>query len=152
MCHLKLMTQKEFELYLNQAIAEYADDLVKSGEVSLENSMEKSKQSFLSLLPNGVSSKQQYLFNIMSDDNLMLGMIWYGIRSEHEGFIYDFEILFEFRGQGFGKKALLLVEEHAKSIGIHKLGLRVFGHNNRAYQLYKKMGYTVYSMNMSKEF
>lgn len=44
-----------------------------------------------------------------------------------------------------------LLEEHVKSMGINKITLHVFGHNQPAIALYEKMGYKTFSMHMAKE-
>jgi ribosomal protein S18 acetylase RimI-like enzyme len=78
-------------------------------------------------------------------------MIWYGLRSNQEAFIYDFEIDQNYPSQSYINKTLFLLQDHARSLGIQKLSLHVFGHNGNAYALYLKMGYHAYSIHMSKE-
>ncbi len=78
-------------------------------------------------------------------------MIWLGLVDNNLGFIYDFTILKSFRGQGLGEKAILLIEKKAKKTGVKKLKLQLFGHNLAAIGLYKKLGYQINNLNMSKE-
>jgi len=151
MCYLELMKDSEFASYLAKAISSYASELIKSGEVSEKAADLEAKNAFYGLLPEGTKTSNQFLFNIVHENQQIVGMIWYGLRPNQKGFIYDFEVDEMYRGKGYGKQALLLIENHAKSLGIHKLGLHVFGHNESAYALYKKMGYNAYSIHMSKE-
>jgi ribosomal protein S18 acetylase RimI-like enzyme len=81
-------------------------------------------------------------------------MIW--LRAELDrpiksGFIFDVEVKEEFRGRGYGKQAMLLIEEEARKLGIKRMGLHVFGYNQVARNLYESIGYTVSSLNMLKD-
>lgn len=151
MCHLREMNAVEFDHYTKTAIQNYADELVKSGIYPKENSLAQAQKVYSQLLPDGLNTKDQYLFHVINETDAIIGMIWFGKKPNAQGFIYDFMIDEHFRNQGFGTKTLELIEEKAKLMGINKLNLHVFGHNFNAISLYKKMGYTIYSMNMSKE-
>lgn len=58
-----------------------------------------------------------------------------------DGFIDDIYLLPELRGQGLGRKAVTLAIKAAKDVGIRALLLEVEAHNERAYALYRKMGF-----------
>lgn len=151
MCYLRPMNAYEFEHYIKEAVIEYASELTKSGSCPEVDSLAMSQKTFTTLLPKGIESKGQFLFHIINETDAVIGMIWFGLRPNNEGFIYDFSVHEAFREQGFGKKAMELIEIEAKKHHVKKLGLRVFGHNIAAISLYKKLGYEIYSMNMSKE-
>ncbi len=151
MCNLRPMNAYEFEHYVKDAVKEYASELTKSGSCQEKDSLSISQKTFTSLLPDGIESKDQFLYHIINETDAVIGMIWFGLRPNNEGFICDFSIHENFRGQGFGKKAMELVELEAKKLKIKSLKLHVFGHNIAAISLYKKLGYEIYSMNMSKE-
>lgn len=151
MCNLRPMNAYEFEHYVKDAVKEYASELAKSGSCQEKDSLSISQKTFTSLLPDGIESKDQFLYHIINETDAVIGMIWFGLRPNNEGFICDFSIHENFRGQGFGKKAMELVELEAKKLKIKSLKLHVFGHNIAAISLYKKLGYEIYSMNMSKE-
>ncbi|MCF7930585.1 MAG: GNAT family N-acetyltransferase [Acholeplasmataceae bacterium] len=151
MCYLRPMNAYEFDHYIDEAVKNYARELTKSGSCLEKDSLAVSQKAFSNLLPDGLETKGQFLFHILNETDAVIGMIWYGHRPNNEGFICDFSIDENFRGQGFGKKAIELIENEAKKHGIKKLSLHVFGHNFVAISLYKKLGYEIYSMNMSKE-
>ncbi len=44
-------------------------------------------------------------------------------------------------GQGFGRKAMELLEDQCREMGYEKIELGVFRFNERAYKMYKKLGY-----------
>lgn len=151
MCYLRVMNSYEFENYLKEAIVNYANNLMKSQGSVQKDCYKEAKQTIMTLLPNGVESKDQYLYHIINNTDALVGKIWLGLTNDKLGFIYDFSILEPFRGQGHGAKAMALIELKAKELGIKKLRLRVFGHNLAAISLYKKLGYQIDYMNMSKE-
>lgn len=151
MCHLRLMNSYEFDRYFKKALVDYAKDIAKSGDSSEEDARREAKKTFTSLLPDGIESKGQYLYHIINDTEAVVGIIWLGLATNDLGFIYDFSIYETFREQGFGAQTIKLIENKAKEFGLKKISLRVFGHNIIAMGLYKKMGYQIDSMNMSKE-
>jgi ribosomal protein S18 acetylase RimI-like enzyme len=58
-----------------------------------------------------------------------------------DGFIDDIYLLPHLRGQGLGRQAVALAIQAAKEVGIRALLLEVEAHNERAYALYRKMGF-----------
>ncbi|HYP64099.1 MAG TPA: GNAT family N-acetyltransferase [Acidocella sp.] len=58
-----------------------------------------------------------------------------------DGFIDDIYLLPEYRGRGLGRRAVALAIEAAREVGIRALLLEVESHNDRAYSLYRKMGF-----------
>ena len=147
------MTQPEFEAFLERLIPDYAADNVRAGYWSEEEALEKSRKQTISLLPDGLQTKDHYLYTLYEGDNAV-GMIW--LRAELDrpiksGFIFDVEIKEEFRGKGYGKQAMLLIEEKARELGVKRMGLHVFGYNDVAKNLYERIGYKVSSTNMLKD-
>ena len=57
----------------------------------------------------------------------------------------------KFRGKGYGKQAMLLIEEQASELGLKSLGLHVFAVNTVARNLYESVGYEASSLNMTKK-
>src|SRR5262249_27433849 len=47
----------------------------------------------------------------------------------------------EWRGRGIGSALLAAAEELARDLGLHKLSLEVFAHNDAAIALYRKCGF-----------
>ena len=54
------------------------------------------------------------------------------------------------RGQGFGEEIMRACEDAARAMGLSKIGLHVFGYNEPAIQLYKKLGYVTTDLEMEK--
>jgi RimJ/RimL family protein N-acetyltransferase len=65
---------------------------------------------------------------------------------------FEFDLCIEegFRGSGYGKRIMLLIEEKAREFGIQKIGLDVFSYNDVVRRLYEGIGYEVSSLNMIK--
>lgn len=153
MVRLVHMTESEFEIYLEKAVAEYAADKAGAGDWSEEEALERSRESYHGLLPQGVKTENNSLFRIqLEESGEKVGMIW----MKHEvprphGFIYDIVLDETQRGKGYGKQAMLALEEFAKGLGMETLALHVFAHNTAAMKLYKGLGYEVTSQNMTKK-
>jgi RimJ/RimL family protein N-acetyltransferase len=153
MIRLIPMTEREFEAYLEKTIPEYAADKAGAGDWSEDEALERSRQSYHELLPQGLKTENNYLFQIQLEENReKIGMIW----MKHEtprphGFILDISLNKEQRGKGFGKQAMLALEDFAKGLGIETLALHVFAYNAAAMKLYKGLGYEVTSQNMTKK-
>lgn len=155
MIKLVHMNETDFDAFQEHAIVDYAQDKVKAGNWTAEDSLERSRQAFQKLLPEGVSSPGQHLFSIVEDETgEKVGMIWFAATSWDGipfAFIYDFVIYPQFRRRGYGRQALQAVEAEVKAVGYHRIGLHVFGHNQAAFDLYEKSGYQVTNINMAKE-
>lgn len=153
MSKLVPMTQPEFDVFLERLIPEYAADNVRAGYWSEDEALEKSRRQTESLLSQGLQTKDHYLYTLY-DNEIAVGLVW--LRAELDrpvkvGFIFDVEIKEEFRGKGYGRQVMLLVEEKARELGIQRMGLHVFAHNEVAKNLYERIGYKVSSMNMHKD-
>ena len=146
------MTQPEFDSFLERLIPDYAADNVRAGYWGEDEALEKSRKQTMSLLSDGLQTKNHYLYTLYDDDEAV-GVIW--LRAELDrpiktGFIFDVVVEEKFRGKGYGRQIMLLVEEKARELGIKSIGLHVFAYNNVAKNLYESIGYEVSSLNMLK--
>jgi ribosomal protein S18 acetylase RimI-like enzyme len=66
-------------------------------------------------------------------------------------YIYNIEIDEPQRGHGYGRTAMLLAEAEARSRGIDRVELNVFGGNDVARNLYRSLGYVETSIQMGKD-
>lgn len=146
---LQSINQDEFNLYLEQTIEKYGNEIAKTG-VSQEQALEQSKQQIAALLPDGMQTTGSFFYNAY-DNNIKVGFIWYGIRSETTAFIYDFFIFDKYHRQGYGTKVMLACEQDIKSKGLTTIELHVFGHNVAARKLYEKLNYYPTSIRMKKD-
>jgi ribosomal protein S18 acetylase RimI-like enzyme len=148
------LSEKDFNEYLENAVVLYAEDKVRAGNFSPEKALELSRKGYDELLSDGVNTKDHLLFSIFdSSKNEKIGIIWIKLNSKNDirdVWLYDFLIFEKYRRQGFGKKSIELLEEKTKELGFYKISLHVFGHNEAAIALYKKMGFEITNINMSK--
>lgn len=155
MVRLIPMTDAEFQVYLAQAVDNYAQEHVRAGNWLPDEAHEKSEQEFKQLLPAGPASKDQYLFSIEeTQSGKIIGMLWFAVtvKGEHRtAFIYDFMIDEAHRGQGYGRQALTALDERAAVMGLETISLHAFAHNPTAIALYKKMGYEITDVHMAKK-
>jgi len=156
MITLMPMEQSEFDTFLEENIVRYADENVKSGRWQQHEALEKSRASFQKFLPDGLQSRDQYIFNIFDNEqDLKIGLLWVEVKMDephHPAFIFDFILEEQFRGKGLGKKSLAALDEKLQQMGAESVGLHVFGYNTTAFELYKKMGYEVTNINMRKVY
>ena len=146
------MTSFEFDLYFEHLIQDYAADNVRAGYWSEDEAPEKSRKQTELLLTQGLQTKDHYLYTLFDGENAV-GVIWLRVELERpikSGFIFDVEIKEKFRGKGYGKQIMSLIEEKARELGVQKMGLHVFGYNTVAKNLYETVGYKVSSFNMIK--
>ncbi|WP_144512395.1 GNAT family N-acetyltransferase [Bacillus sp. FJAT-22090] len=150
MVKLVLMNSEEYQKYIISAIKLYANEKVLSGNWNQEESIRKAEEEYTRLLPKGEKTESNYLYNIINDDKA-IGVLWLARKSEKEGFIYDINILEQYQGFGYAKEAMKQIEIVGKDLGMHKIGLHVFGHNKVARGLYDKLGYQTTNVLMEKE-
>lgn len=149
------MTESEFQVYLKRSIENYAQEHVKAGNWDSTDALQKAEKEFLQLLPDGVASQNQHLLSIEdSNTGVKVGLIWFAEKhqaSRSSAFIYDFLIYDEHRRKGYGGQTLNALEEKIKELGIETISLHVFGHNQAAIDLYRKAGYEITDLQMTKK-
>jgi RimJ/RimL family protein N-acetyltransferase len=149
MVKLEPIQQEDFELFLEREIREYAADHVRNGNWSPDGALERSKTEFEHYLPDGIHSKDQYLYSIIIEANDKIGILWVQVKDQ-KAFIFDFVIDEAFRGKGYGKQALTAMDEKLRSMNVESVELHVFGDNITAQELYKKAGFKITGIHMKK--
>lgn len=155
MVQLIPMKETDYEQFLDWAVLDYAQEQVKARTWKPEDARRLAEETFESLLPEGLSSPNQYLHVIVDETgDRHVGFLWYGLRDgEGEPFaaLYEFVIFEAYRRQGYGSESLRALEKRVKESGVNKIVLHVFGHNEAARALYKKLGYVERNVTMAKE-
>lgn len=145
------MNEAEYVIWRAKSETNYRDEIVKNGS-TLAEAQKKADEDFARLLPEGLKSKDQYLFSIKADSD-WVGTLWLGVRGapdNRKSYIYDIVLNEETRGKGIGKKAMILLEDEVRKLGLRHIGLHVFGHNKVARSLYESLGYEITNLNMEK--
>ena len=153
MSEVKLLpiTEEEFVVWRLESENQYRDEIFRNG-ATLEEAKKKASDDFEKYLPLGRQTSDQFIFSVTAG-GILVGTLWFGIRGAEDNrkaFIYDIALLENARGKGFGKQAMLLLEDEVKKIGLRHIGLHVFGHNTIARNLYTSLGYDITNLNMEK--
>ncbi|MFP4975428.1 GNAT family N-acetyltransferase [Paenibacillus sp. CN-4] len=155
MIKLMKMDESTFQFFINQSTRDFAEEKVKSGSWDAEQALKASKEAMAGFLPRGLHTDGAFLYSaVETETDTHVGYIWFNVtegRSGREAFIYDLYIYEPFQGKGYGTQVMQALDEEARQMEIRRIGLHVFGQNNRAFELYKKMGYAVTDITMSKE-
>lgn len=154
MIRLDPMTQAEFEHYAAYAIEDYAQAHFRNGDCDLEEARGRSRRGYAELLPEGLATKDQFLFSVREDAQAEpVGVLWLALQ-QRDGkplvYIYDIEIVAGRRGQGLGTQLLRLVDEHCRGMGVSRISLNVMGWNHGARALYERNGFGVTGIGMTK--
>jgi len=146
------MTATEYEVFLERTIPEYAEDKIRAGVWAESEALEQSRREFSADLPQGLQTKNQYLYTLYNGTQAV-GLIWLRANMDRpmkSGFVLELYVDEKQRGKGYGRQAMLLIEQRARELGLKSIGLHVFGPNEIARHLYESIGYEVTSVNMSK--
>jgi ribosomal protein S18 acetylase RimI-like enzyme len=147
------MTEDEYLHWSTRSRAKYAAEKMKANHLSKEQAEKIASQDFERNLPDGLHSKDSFLFSLREENQSAIGYVWLLVRgpeNDRRAFIGDVVIEEQYRGKGYGKKIMLLLEDEAKKRGLNRMGLHVFGSNETAILLYKKLGYITTDLVMEK--
>lgn len=147
------MTEEEFSGFIEVSLENYVRALARNFKRPIDEVRDESGEQVKGLLKDGLNTKGHFLFDAVdkeSDDTV--GNIWVSVDEEKErAFLYDILVHERFRGRGYGRKSLELLEETLRGMGVSSIGLHVFADNRVAISPYEKLGYETASFNMHKE-
>jgi ribosomal protein S18 acetylase RimI-like enzyme len=153
---LRPLRDDELADFFARGRVSYARDMVDQAGIPEEAARAKAEHDWATLLPDGLQSPGHHLF-VLEDSATAerVGDLWFAERDSDFGdkaaFIYSIEIFEDFRGRGFGRQAMLALEEEVRSRGLSRIALNVFGGNDVARSLYRSVGYAETAVFMSKE-
>lgn len=146
------LTEPEYQFWKARSHAAYALDKMRANGFTREEADKIAAESFQRLLPQGLQTPHHYLFSAKDGDTL-LGFVWFqasGAENNRRAFVLDVIVEEAHRGKGHGKALMRLAEEEASKLGLRRIGLHVFGHNEPAIRLYRSLGYDVTDLVMEK--
>ena len=145
------MTAAEFPGYREFFIADYAPEIAENYGYTLEKSLTIAANELVEDLPEHVATPGETLLCIEGNGRETIGYLWYALLDQDTpAFIKDFVLFESFRGRGYGRAALVALEEELARAGVEQIKLRVAYHNERAFGLYKKLGFGITGYNMIK--
>jgi RimJ/RimL family protein N-acetyltransferase len=148
------MTIAQFERWKPKSIDEYAQEHVIGGRWTAKEALRKSREEFDLLLPKGLATPGHRFFSIVRlPDRKAVGILWIRIEKKPQpsAFIFNIEIFKSFRRHGYATRAMKLLEQEARRLGLENIRLHVFGHNAAARPLYEKLGYLATNIAMRKQ-
>lgn len=142
------MTLEDYNKYINNAISNYEDNLMKNGRFNnLKDAHEYAVWDFGEIYTDGFNTANVYSYNIVVNEK-KVGFICLlnEDKTEFPGeiFITDFEVYEEFRNKGYGSKSLLLAGDCGRELGLKEIRLGVMNYNTNAKKLYERTGYTIF--------
>jgi len=151
---LRPLRTDELPGYVEHNRAAYERELVTQAELSPEQAAAKTAADWDRLFPGGRVAPGNELFGVEDKSGERVGDLWITEREDDGGekvlYVYAIEIVPERRGRGFGRGAMPLVEDEARSRGISGVSLAVLGGNDVARSLYRSLGYAERAVFMSK--
>jgi ribosomal protein S18 acetylase RimI-like enzyme len=155
MIRLTTLDEEDYRAWLDQAVGDYAEEKVRSGNWPEEGARQRSAEGFKKYLPEGPATKNAHMYSILDEElGAKVGMIWFSVINEQakpSAFILDLVVYENYRRRGYGEQAMLAAEEKVRELGMDTIMLHVFGHNRAARGLYEKLGYEVTNLNMMKK-
>jgi ribosomal protein S18 acetylase RimI-like enzyme len=145
------MSPQRYAAWRSVSIANYADENVRAGHWAPDQALALAEAQFNELLTDGPDTPGQWLWSVVAESGDEVGILWVARRGEGRAFIYDIEMDPAHRGAGYGSAALLALEDWCRANGFGSIGLHVFGHNEGAWRLYKRLGYIETSVQMEKQ-
>lgn len=155
--HLDPIDNSAFPVWMERCTREYVADLVWMG-ASEEDAQRKAAESIQGAFPQGRfpegrPTAENAVFELKDESDESVGTLWVGRDQSNDPtawWVWDIVIEPEYRRRGYGRAAMLLAEEYARSMGAVTLGLNVFGFNETARALYESLGYETTRINMRK--
>lgn len=143
----------EYAAWSRHAVDGYAHDIEVNGETEPEAARRKAERDMRTVLPGGPETPGHEML-VLEVGSEKVGTLWVGVRELDERrvlYIWDVEIDEAHRGRGFGRQAMLLAEQIARSRGLDRIELNVFGGNTVARGLYSSLGYLERAVSMAKD-
>jgi len=150
---LRPMTQSEYVEWLKKTIPAYAADKVASGQWSEEESLQLSTKEYEELLPQGLTTPDNFFYTIEDSDSGPVGVLWFAVTTRFNSrvaYVYDVEIPPHQRRKGHAYQAFCALEQEVRRLGLSGIALHVFGHNADAIALYAKLGFRPTNINLFK--
>jgi len=151
---LRPIEQHEFAGYQAYFVDDYGREIASNYSRGLEDSLAQATDELGKNFPGGRPSPNNYLLCIeepQDDVALLIGYLWYSLHSDHKAaFIQDFYVFDSYRGKGYGKASMAILESTLCERGVTQIKLRVAHSNLRAQKLYRELGFDITGVNMAK--
>ena len=133
-------------------IATYARAIAASRALSPAEAEAEAERDVATQLPRGPATRGQLLRKALVDGT-EVGWIWVslpGTTIPEMAWISDVEVDPDFRSRGYGGAIITAAEAELAGLGVPRLGLNVFGDNDTADRLYRRLGFEVTAQQYSR--
>ena len=120
------LSAESFPAWCERSQAEYASDLVASGETP-DEAGRRAAESMTDAFPAGTPTSDNAVFDVVDDAGENIGYLWVGrdsSRNEQSWWVWDIVVDAGQRGKGLGRETMRLAEEYALSQGASTLSHR----------------------------
>jgi ribosomal protein S18 acetylase RimI-like enzyme len=151
---LRPVPPERMPAWIQRSADEYARDLVSLGQPPAD-AQRVAEAGMAESFPTGRPRPGHAVLDVLDAAGEPVGYLWIGPETDAQAggdawWVWDVVIDEQRRGEGLGRAAMLLAEDHAAAHGARTLGLSVFGFNLAARRLYESLGYGTTSVKMSK--
>lgn len=147
--HLTPVSDAEYAEFATRHVADYADQLVRAGELSQAESEATVRGMLAGLLADELRTTGHSFF--VAHSALLkprVGWVWLspapaflGPQRRNIRWLSQLTVEDSVRGRGWGRALLTATERHLAAQGVEQLWLRVFDWNTTARALYQAQGY-----------
>ena len=137
-------TKEEFFRFEEWEIESYANALIRSKTESKEDALCVSAEELEEMLPDGLSTEDNYFLTALDSEQNEIGFVWYSETDVDEVFLSELFVYDEFKKEGLEKAVL---SEFEKVCGASLISLHVFDCDKEQIKLFKNAGYEEYAHN-----
>jgi ribosomal protein S18 acetylase RimI-like enzyme len=152
---LRPLDESEFAAWEERSKASYAEDMIQHAGLAAERAHDKAARDFAQLFPESGLVPEQHLWVLEDEDGTTVGHAWLGERETPDrgrfAYVYEIEVAEAYRGLGYGRAGMLMVEDEARALGFTRIELNVFGGNDVARGLYLSLDYEENAVAMGKD-
>ena len=142
------LREDEFATWSEEHARGYADGMIAFADLSREDAEAKAASDVAGVFPAGLATEGIRLW-VVENEGRPVGTVFLGVRNGG-AWLYDLTIDEGARGRGYGRAAMLELENEVRRLGFRELSLNVWGGNEVARGLYRSLGFAEVSVGMKK--
>ena len=154
---LRPLRDDEVPRFIDELRDEYVRGLMEDASMSRQDAGEKADSDHAALFPGGRPQADHHMYVVEDEFGEPVGHLFWAKRlapgsgSVSRAFLYQVYIDEPFRGRGHGRRAMELLEAEVRAEGLLGIDLNVWGGNDLARSLYRKLGFEERAVFMSRE-
>ena len=149
MIALRPLREDEYAAWDEAHRAEYERGLVAFAGMTPKAARAKVDHDLPAVLPTGLATEGTRIWAV-EEDGRKVGTVFVGVRGG-DCWLYDITIDAAERGRGYGRAAMVALEDEVRALGHESVTLNVWGGNAVARGLYTSLGYVEQSVHMRKD-